>query len=194
MIKLQRLAGLVRSVAPFALLLVRSAAALAQDTGQLIQTRVHAVGLERNRLGDAADQVVHIYLPPSYQAAPMRRYPVLYLLHGYSGRPEEWTTNGYQGMSLQSVMDSLLRAGLTREMIVVVPNGRNRYLGSFYTNSPVTGNWDDYIAKELVAHVDASYRTIARRESRGIAGHSMGGYGAISLAMRHPDVFGAVSH
>jgi len=183
---------LIPGVVAFGLALGGTSRGAAQDTGQLIQARVHDVSLERNRLGDPADQVVQIYLPPSYQSSPTRRYPVLYLLHGYGGRPEEWTTNGYQGMSLPAVMDSLLRAGLTREMIVVVPNGRNRYMGSFYTNSPITGNWDDFIAKELVAYVDAGYRTIARRESRGIAGHSMGGYGAINLAMSHPDVFGAV--
>jgi S-formylglutathione hydrolase FrmB len=89
-------------------------------------------------------------------------------------------------------MNDLIRKGAAREMIVVVPSGRNGYFGSFYTNSPVSGRWEDFFARDLVAWVDAQYRTLARPESRGIAGHSMGGYGALMLAMKHADVFGAV--
>jgi S-formylglutathione hydrolase FrmB len=89
-------------------------------------------------------------------------------------------------------MDELITKGNSREMIVVAPNGKNAYAGSFYTNSVVTGNWEDYILRDLVAYVDANYRTIARPESRGIAGHSMGGYGAVVIGMKHPDVFGAI--
>ena len=77
-------------------------------------------------------------------------------------------------------------------MIVVAANGFNAYGGSFYTNSPVTGNWEDFIVRDLVGNIDANYRTIARAESRGIAGHSMGGYGAMMLAMKHPELFSAV--
>jgi S-formylglutathione hydrolase len=76
-------------------------------------------------------------------------------------------------------------------MIVVVPNGRNAYLGSFYTNSTVNGNWEDYVYRDVVSYIDGKYRTINKPSARGIAGHSMGGYGAFMLAMKHPDVFGA---
>jgi S-formylglutathione hydrolase FrmB len=89
-------------------------------------------------------------------------------------------------------VDEVTRRGAAKEMIVVMPNGRNAYFGSFYTNSPVTGGWEDFVSKELVSWVDDRYRTLARAESRGIAGHSMGGYGSIMLAMKHPDVFGAL--
>jgi len=75
---------------------------------------------------------------------------------------------------------------------VVAPNGWNAYRGAFYTNSSVTGNWEDYIFRDLVQNIDANYRTLRKPESRGIAGHSMGGYGAVTLAMKHPDVFSAV--
>jgi len=142
-------------------------------------------------LGDPADQPVSVYLPPRYFTDPGRRYPVLYLLHGYTGVPREWT-DGYQGMQLDLVMDSLVAAGVGREMIVVVPNGRNKYFGSFYLNSAATGNWEDYLVRDLVAYVDSAYRTLANVASRGIAGHSMGGFGALTLAMRHPDVYHAV--
>jgi S-formylglutathione hydrolase FrmB len=160
--------------------------------GRLIDVKVSAPALKGNLLGDPVEQSVAIYLPPSYDTSPAKRFPTLYLLHGFLGNNKAWTTNGYQGMSLQPLMDEMIKGGKVREMIVVVPNGWNAYKGAFYTNSTVTGNWEDYIYRDLVQNVDANYRTIARPESRGIAGHSMGGYGAVVLAMRHPDVFSAV--
>ncbi|MEO8450171.1 MAG: alpha/beta fold hydrolase [Gemmatimonadota bacterium] len=160
-------------------------------SGRLIDRTLSVPALRGNRLGDPSDQPVSIYLPPSYDRRPARRYPTLYLLHGFGGRPEEWT-NGYQGLNLQRTMDSLTNLGLIHEMIVVVPNGKNAYLGSFYTNSTVAGNWEDYLVRDLVGFMDSRYRTLRQAESRGIAGHSMGGYGAIMLGMKHPDVFGAL--
>jgi S-formylglutathione hydrolase len=78
-----------------------------------------------------------------------------------------------------------------REMIIVMPDASNRFLGSFYTDSATTGNWEKFITEDLVRYVDRRYRTAAKAESRGIAGHSMGGYGALKIAMKHPDVFSA---
>jgi S-formylglutathione hydrolase len=160
--------------------------------GKLDDLNIEIPSLKGNLLGDPSVQHVQVYLPPSYSSSPAKRYPVLYLLHGYTGRIEEWTTNAYQGMNLTSDMDSMIRSGVAPEMIVVVPNGGNAYLGSFYTNSSVNGNWEDYIYRDLVGYIDGHYRTIAKAESRGIAGHSMGGYGAIMMGMKHPDVFSAV--
>jgi S-formylglutathione hydrolase FrmB len=160
--------------------------------GQLIEFKLSSSALKNNLLGDPVEQDIAVYLPPSYQTSPTKRFPTLYLLHGFTGTITAWTKNGYQGMSLQPLMDELIKAGKIREMIVVVPNGRNSYGGGFYTNSTVTGNWEDYIYRDLVGHIDANYRTLARAESRGIAGHSMGGYGALVLGMKHPDVFSAV--
>ncbi len=160
--------------------------------GSLDDLQMPAPSLAGNLLGDPTTQHVFVYLPPSYKTETTKRYPTLYLLHGYNGRPEEWVKNGYQGMSMQPEMDSLIVKGVAAEMIVVAPNGRNAYLGSFYTNSVVTGNWEDYIYRDLVRYIDGKYRTLPSAVSRGIAGHSMGGYGAFMLAMKHPDVFGAV--
>jgi S-formylglutathione hydrolase len=160
--------------------------------GRLVEIKVPAPSLKGNLLGDPLEQNVAIYLPPSYDTSPAKRFPTLYLLHGFTGNNRAWIMKGYQGMSLQPFMDDLIKAGVSREMIVVAPNAWNGYKGSFYTNSSVTGNWEDYIYRDLVQHIDANYRTIARTESRGIAGHSMGGYGAMTLAMKHPDVFSAV--
>lgn len=176
------------------LLVVRLTTAQAtqvRPAGAVEEIQIPAPSLAKNLLGDPATQKAFVYLPASYRTSN-KRYPTIYLLHGYSGRPEEWVTKGYQGMELGSEMDSLISRSASAEMIVVVPNGRNAYQGSFYTNSSVTGNWEDFIYRDLVTHIDGKYRTLNKSASRGIAGHSMGGYGSFMAAMKHPDVFGAV--
>ncbi|HEX2093793.1 MAG TPA: alpha/beta hydrolase [Longimicrobiaceae bacterium] len=160
--------------------------------GQILERQVYGTSLEGNLLGDSPRREVLIYLPPSYQRAPRRRFPVVYLLHSYGAGPRSWTgENGYEGMDIRTVVDSLVAAGAIEEMIVVMPNAQNRLRGSWYANSPATGNWEDFLARDLVAYVDSTYRTIAERGARGIAGQSMGAYGALRLALRRPDVFGA---
>ncbi len=150
--------------------------------------KLSASSLKNNLLGDPIEQTFAIYLPPSYNTSPAKRYPTLYLLHGFIGNNRVWT----HGINFALLMDEMTKSAKIREMIVVAPNGRNAYQGAFYTNSTVTGNWEDYIYRDVVQHIDANYRTIARAESRGIAGHSMGGFGAMSLAMKHQDVFSTV--
>ena len=148
-----------------------------------------------------------VYLPPSYDREPSRRYPVAFYLHGAWGAEDNWVTLG----RIDRVMDSLIAAGLP-EMIVVLPDGDD----GWYTTWNALNNmaacradttrrepaasycvpwpkYDEYIAREVVAHVDSSYRTLARRERRAIGGLSMGGYGAISLSLRYPDVFAAAA-
>lgn len=147
-------------------------------TGRIISVSVHSPSLESNLLGDPADQRVDIYLPPSYEREPGRRFAAIYLLHGILGTPDDFTKPTFQRMTVQGAMDTLINTGRAPEMIVVVPNGRNKYGGSYYTNSTVTGNWEDYLVRDVVGYVDRTYRTIAQRDSRGIAGHSMGGYAA----------------
>ena len=148
---------------------------------------VHSSALEGNIAGEPAEQEVLVYLPPSYDTAAQRRYPVIVLLHGVADPPERWTTTYH----VPELLDRLATAGKLPEFIAVMPNGRTQFFGSFYVNSPVNGRWEDYIAVDVVAYVDAHYRTLARPESRGVAGHSMGGFGAITLAMHRPDVFRA---
>lgn len=135
---------------------------------------------------------VSVYLPPSYSRAPRKRYPVLYFLHGFDADDRALIKGAYQNLNIRLSMDSLIRAREIGEMIVVMPNARNAYNGSFYTNSPVTGNWEQFIVRDLVNYVDRKYRTLKTRNARGIAGHSMGGYGALRIAMRHPETFSAV--
>ena len=167
--------------------------------GRIVRETVHSVALEKNVAGNSADREVSIYLPPSYDTAPQKRYPVIYLLHGLGANDEMWTRGreGQELTSIQEVMNRGIAAGRFGEMIIVMPNQRTQLAGtpvagSFYANSAASGNWEDFTVKELVAHIDGKYRTLARASSRGLMGHSMGGHGAFRLGMRHPEVFGAV--
>lgn len=160
--------------------------------GVIHRDSVPAPALRRNMVGDPHWDRVSIYLPPSYSRAPSRRYPVLYFLHGFDADDRALIKGAYQNLNIRISMDSLIRAGAVNEMIVVMPNARNAYNGSFYTNSPVTGNWAQFIFRDLVNYVDRKYRTIRSPKARGIGGHSMGGYGALRIGMRHPEIFSAV--
>jgi S-formylglutathione hydrolase len=164
--------------------------------GTVEHVTVHGKLLEGNLLGDSPDRRVTIYLPPSYQADTHRRYPVVYMLHGFTDSDAKWfgedTKNGVAWINLREIADHDIAAGTAREMILVVPNANNTLSGSFYSSSVTTGDWEDFIAKELVAYIDGQYRTLANRDSRGLAGHSMGGYGAVRIGMKHADVFSSV--
>jgi len=151
--------------------------------------KIHGKSLEGNLEGDTADPDVAIYLPPSYATDKAKRYPVVYLLHGYGGRDD--TFNGRLA-TLPDSSDNQIKAGVVKEMIVVMPNSYTLHKGSMYSNSITTGDWEGYVAVDLVAYIDSHYRTIATRLSRGLGGHSMGGYGALKIGMKHPGVFGAL--
>ncbi|HEU0277692.1 MAG TPA: alpha/beta hydrolase-fold protein [Rhodanobacteraceae bacterium] len=185
----------VRSPEPAATSAVAAAAkpdAAAGDTvahGHVVKQTIHSPALAGNAIGDTPDREVTIYLPPSYDHAPDKRYPVVYLLHGATSDPKEWFDGTYQGMDLGAALDRL--AG-QKEFIVVMPAADNRFGGTFYVNSRAFGRWEDFITQELVGYIDAHYRTLPTRQSRGLAGQSMGGFGALYLAGRHADTFGHV--
>lgn len=149
--------------------------------------RVHGTSLEGNLEGDAVDRDVIVFLPPSYQQDAQRRYPVVYALHGYSIGAEQWT---HEIHVPQTIEGAFAQGG--REMIVVLPDSRTVHNGSMYSSSVTTGDFERFIAHDLVEYVDAHYRTIPDRRSRGLVGHSMGGYGAARIGMKHPDVFGSL--
>ena len=151
--------------------------------------KVHGTSLEGNLEGDTADPDVAVYLPPSYATDKARRYPVVYLLHGYGGRDD--TFNGRLA-TLPDSSDNQIKAGNIKEMIVVMPNSYTLHKGSMYSSSVTTGDWEAYVARDLVSYIDGHYRTIANRRSRGLGGHSMGGYGALKIGMKYPDVFSAL--
>lgn len=160
--------------------------------GTVVFETVYSKSLEGNYLGDSPDRAVAIYLPPDYEENVQKHYPVIYLLHGYTLDERDWLKDGRLGMDIKLILDGLIGQKKIQPMIVVMPNGYNKYQGSWYTNSSVIGNWEDYIVVDVVEYIDSTYRTLARRESRGIAGLSMGGTGAFKLAMKHPDVYCAV--
>jgi pimeloyl-ACP methyl ester carboxylesterase len=169
-----------------------SATASAQGGGITHVDTIAAPSLRDNLIGDTNRREVTVYLPPGYSRNPRKRYPVVYLLHGFAADHRAFMAGVYSNMNTRLSMDSLIRAGLVKEMIVVTPNARNAFDGSFYVNSVTTGNWEDFVYRDLVRFIDRRYRTIRNRSGRGIGGHSMGGYGALWVGMRHPETFSAI--
>ena len=155
-------------------------------TGTVEHITVHGKALEGNLEGDSPDRDVTVYLPPSYAGDQTRRHPVVYLLHGYGGRDDTFTE---RLANLAESSDKLAAAQGFSSAIVVTPSAFSLHKGSMYSNSPTTGDWERFIAEDLVAYIDGHYRTLANRMSRGLAGHSMGGYGALRIGMKRPDVF-----
>lgn len=155
------------------------------QTGVIDRLVIPADSLKGNLLGDPVVQPALVYLPTGYAQQPMRRYPVLYMLHGFSLHSilNDWAE------VISESMDAFVRAHPEKAFIVVIPNGANSVHGSFYLDSKVNGNWEHFISADLVGYIDAHYRTIPDRKSRAIAGHSMGGFATLRLIMLHPDTF-----
>jgi len=128
-----------------------------------------------------------LYLPPSYETSGTRRYPVLYFLHGLNENEMRWSTRGEADL----LMDKLVASKAIGEFIVAIPMSSTT---SFYTNARA-GNapWEDAVVKEFIPMIESTYRVNATRNTRGISGISMGGYGALKIAMKHPEMFGSVS-
>jgi enterochelin esterase-like enzyme len=182
-----------RLLALAALVAAIAAPALGQSNagagkGTVERVKVHGASLAGNLEGDDPERDVFIYLPPGYAANRNARYPVVYLLHGFGLTAERWMTFA----NLAAAADRNIAAGAMKEMILVSPDAYTVHGGSMYSASPTTGDWETFIAEDLVAHVDQNYRTIPDRASRGLAGHSMGGYGTLRIGMKRPDVFSSL--
>jgi enterochelin esterase-like enzyme len=149
--------------------------------------KVHGASLEGNLEGDAVDRDVIVFLPPDYAKNKSRRYPVVYALHGYSIGAEQWTHEIHVPQTIEGAF-----AQGAQEMIVVLPDSKTVHNGSMYSSSVTTGDFENFIAHDLVRYIDAHYRTIPHRSARGLVGHSMGGYGASRIGMKHSDVFGSL--
>jgi S-formylglutathione hydrolase len=149
---------------------------------------VHGRSLEGNLNGDSPDRDVFVYLPPSYARETTRRYPVIYFLHGYGVGAQAYV----RMLGLPEVADVAMASGKVGEMIIVLPDAFTKYSGSMYSNSLTTGDWEGYVASDLVAFIDSHYRTIADRSGRGLSGHSMGGYGTVRIGMKQPAVFSSL--
>jgi len=149
--------------------------------------KVHGTALEGNLEGDTVDRDVIVFLPPSYAKEKSRRYPVVYALHGYFIGAEQWSGEIHVPQTIEGAF-----AQGASEMIVVLPDSKTLHNGSMYSSSVTTGDFEQFIAHDLVSYIDAHYRTIPNRLSRGLVGHSMGGYGATRIGMKHADVFGSL--
>lgn len=148
--------------------------------GTVITKVIHSKALQ-NTGGENADRRISVYLPPGYDQSN-KRYPVIYYLHGFmdtdSIRP-----------AMKNILDMAITKNKIRPYILVIANHYTVFSGSFYSNSSLIGNWSEFEAVELVDYMDKNFRTIPQRDARGIGGHSMGGYGALKIAMLYPDVF-----
>jgi enterochelin esterase-like enzyme len=149
--------------------------------------KIHGKSLEGNLERDDVDRDVIVFLPPSYEKDEHRRYPVVYALHGYSIGAEQWAHEIHVPQTIEGAF-----AQGAKEMIVVLPDSKTVHNGSMYSSSVTTGDFEKFISHDVIAYIDAHYRTIPDRMSRGLVGHSMGGYGASRIGMKHPDVFGSL--
>ena len=149
--------------------------------------KLHGVSLEGNLEGNAVERDVLVFLPPGYSSERQRRYPVVYALHGYSIGAEQWSGEIHVPQTIEGAF-----ARGAREMIVVLPDAKTVHNGSMYSSSVTTGDFERFVASDLVTYIDGHYRTLSVRRSRGLVGHSMGGYGATRIGMKHADVFGSL--
>jgi enterochelin esterase-like enzyme len=140
------------------------------------------------------DRHLLIYLPPGYDAQATRRYPVLYMLHGYGGYGNP-TPEGEQ-WGLKDRAEEMMNSGTLKPVIIVQPDGfmPGGQPSLFFNHAPELGGgrWGDYVWQDLVTFIDSNYRTIRNRASRAIGGYSFGGQGALELGLLHPEVFGIV--
>jgi len=171
--------------------ILASLAALATFAAAPVEARtekikVHGAALEGNLEGNSPDRDVYVFLPPSYDGSGTKRYPVVYFLHGYSVGAD-----AYDGLAkFQEAVDQAAAAG--NEMIVVMPDVLTRFKGAMFSASPTTGDFERYVAHDLVSYIDGHYRTLAGPQSRGLSGHSMGGYGTLKIAMKYPGIFSSI--
>lgn len=159
---------------------------------QVVTHLIDSQVLLGNPLGDPATRRLAVYLPPGYDKGKTR-YPTVYLLPGFTGRGYFMLNDSAFDEPIQERLDRLLAAGISQPLIAVLVDGFTRYGGSQYLNSGAVGRYEDHLVDEIVPFVDRTFRTKAEPDYRAIAGKSSGGYGALRLAMRRPDLFGLVA-
>jgi len=159
------------------------------NNGQIVTLRHESTVLKDNPLGDAFIRDLIVYLPPGYDETEIE-YPAVFCLTGFGGRGRMLINHNPFTPNLAERMDRLIAAGKVQPMIVVMPDCFTYYGGSQYINSTATGNYEDYLTREIVPFVDGSFRTRAGRDSRAVIGISSGGYGSLIMGMRHADLFG----
>jgi S-formylglutathione hydrolase FrmB len=147
--------------------------------------------LKKNPLGDPSLRRIPVYLPPSYDDS--KRFPVIYMLAGFASTGVSYLNYTFGKRTLPEQIDDLIARKKMPEVIVVMPDGMTRYGGSQYLNSSATGRYRDHLIKELIPYIDRTFKTLGNSASRAVMGKSSGGYGALRLAMAHPETFGAAA-
>jgi enterochelin esterase family protein len=165
----------------------------AWPSGRVVHDLIESKVLRGNRPGDPHVREIPVYLPPGYDQSARKRYPVVYVLTGFTGSGRMLLNRTNFTESLDQRMDRMISTGRCRPMILVLPDCYTRYGGSQYLNSTATGRYEDHVIREVVPWVEARYRTKSDRAHRGVMGKSSGGYGALTLGMKYPNVFGAVA-
>lgn len=150
-----------------------------------------SASLKDNPLGDPTMRRVPVYLPPGYDDND-GSYPVVYVLAAFASRGLKLLNDMLWDENIQERMDRLIDEKIVQPMILVLPDASTRYGGSQYLNSSATGQYEDHIL-EIVAYIDTKFRIISDRKARAVMGHSSGGYGALTLGMKHSDIFGLVA-
>jgi molybdopterin converting factor small subunit len=160
--------------------------------GRFEEATVVSAALRDNPLGDAAERPLWVYLPPGYDDDQDARYPVIYLIQGYTGTLGMWRNRSpFRPTVLELIDDLFAGPDAPPPALVVAVDAWTSYGGSQFVDSPGTGRYHTYLCDEVVPFVDAGWRTIADRESRAITGKSSGGFGAMITPMLRPDLFGA---
>lgn len=156
--------------------------------GRMVELEVDSAALAGNPLGDPARRAVLAYLPPG-RPAPL---PAVYFLHGFTGSALGWTNVSVFARTVPERLDALVAAGEIPPVVGVFPDGMTALGGTQWTNAPAVGRYQDWVAEDVVAAVEAHLGTIPRREARAVVGKSSGGYGALCLGRDRPDVFALV--
>jgi enterochelin esterase family protein len=164
-----------------------------QRAGAVVVERIKSEALAGNPLGDRAEREIHVYLPPGYRGGATRRFPVVLALTGFTGFGEMMFRRQSFGEPMGPRLDRLIATGKIPPMIVASPDCFTSFGGSQYVDSAAVGNYETFVVDEVVPRLDKSFRTLASPRHRAVAGKSSGGYGALMLAMKHPDVFGALA-
>ncbi|HEY8563769.1 MAG TPA: alpha/beta hydrolase-fold protein [Pyrinomonadaceae bacterium] len=159
-----------------------------QKQGTVVCLQHRSEILRNNPLGDKHIRDVLVYLPPDYEEG--KSYPSVYVLTGFTGRGKMLLNDSAFTPNFAERMDKLIDGGAIRPMIAVMPDCFTRYGGAQYINSSATGDYEDYLTKEIVPFVDENFQTIRSKNARAVMGKSSGGYGALVMAMRHADLFG----
>ena len=187
MLTRMRIALAIAGVLTCAVLSIPRSFGAAAVESEVVNRELRSEKFANSKIGTNPVRKMVVYLPPGYQAS-MRRYPAIYFLPN----PFESYRSGFDREGVQGLFDRAIAAGIIDKFIFISVDMTTPLGCSWYVNSPVTGNWEDFMIQELVPYIDANFRTLPNRDSRGIAGDFMGGYGAIRFGMKYPNVFGSV--